>query len=67
MRHARDVRDENHARDLVDLRRLQLCAAALDYDTEASAFDLQLAAARYAEAVDILRRFQRARREETLR
>lgn len=53
---------ESEARRIVELRRLQLCAAALAYDNETTAFDLMLAASRYAAAVRDLRQAQR--REE---
>lgn len=54
---------ESEASRLVELRRLQLCAAALGYSDEATAFDLMLAASRYAAAVRDLRLAQR--REES--
>lgn len=49
---------EREARDRVDLRKLQLCSAALAYADEVSTDDLALAAARYAEAVRALRDVQ---------
>lgn len=56
------ITPETEARRIVDLRRLQLCATALDYADEPTAFALMVAASRYATAVHTLRQIQR--REE---
>jgi len=52
-------RDAAEAKALVELRKMQLCAASLAYADEASAFDLCLAATRYAESVRTFREMQR--------
>lgn len=52
-------RTETEARSAVELAKLRLCSAAIAYAGEESAFDLMVAATRYAEAVAELRRVQR--------
>lgn len=51
--------ETKEASDRVELRKRQLCAAALAYADEATSFDLMLAASRYAQAVAELRALQR--------